>query len=90
MLLLSTLLVKGVFSPIPPYRGYFVPSQFALPCCKSCFIEQVCKSIQCISMLCIMPKVSLYKYYKSSFIQSTDAKFSHDGQCTVYVFLICA
>ena len=28
-------------------------------------LEQVCKSIQCIIMLRIMPNVSLYKYYKS-------------------------
>ena len=29
-------------------------------------LEQVCNSIQCISMLCIMPKVSLCEYYKTS------------------------
>ena len=32
---LSSLLVKGVFSPVPTYHGYFVPSQFTLPCCWS-------------------------------------------------------
>ena len=27
------VLVKGVFSPVPPYCGYFVPSHLSLPCC---------------------------------------------------------
>ena len=26
-------LIKGVFSPVPPYCWYFAPSQFTLPCC---------------------------------------------------------
>ena len=25
-------LVKGVFSPVPPYCGYFAPSNLSLPC----------------------------------------------------------
>ena len=35
-------------------------------------LEQVCKSIQWISLLCIMPKVSLYEYYKSMTLKMSE------------------
>ena len=31
------VLVKGVFSPNPPYCGYFIPSHLSLPCCWFCY-----------------------------------------------------
>ena len=47
-------------------------------------LEQVCKSIQCISMLCIMPIVSLYENYKIGFVRSQTLTIL----CFV-VFILC-